>query len=99
MSTHVGTQSEHWNPSTVEANRTTFGTTDPLMSSLATKERLDHLSALLVLNRLEKAGLSAEISLASTTPERRREAMKNFSAVVAELRTIGHDLGILTGKR
>lgn len=68
------------------------------MSSTATKERLDRLNALLVLSRLEKTALSAEINSASITPERKRAAMKSFAEVVAELRTIEHDLGRLTGK-
>ncbi|MGA7109997.1 MAG: hypothetical protein WBY75_19760 [Terracidiphilus sp.] len=68
------------------------------MSSTATKERLDRLNALLVLSRLEKTALSAEINSASITSERKRAAMKSFAEVVAELRTIEHDLGRLTGK-
>jgi hypothetical protein len=66
--------------------------------SLLHKFRLDQLNALLVLNRLEMAGLSAEISAASTTPERKREAIKRYAKVIAELRTISHDLGRLTCK-
>ena len=69
------------------------------MVSRSTKEQPDRLNARLVLNRLEKAGLSAEIGSASTTPERKRQAMKSFSEVVEELRTIAHDLGRLTGIR
>ena len=69
------------------------------MVSRSTKEHLDRLNARLALNRLEKAGLSAEIGSASTTPQRKRQAMKNFAEVVAELRTIAHDLGRLTGIR
>ena len=69
------------------------------MSSLAHKSQLDNLRALLVCNRIEKAELSTEISSTSVTPERRKEAIKRYSEVVAELRTISHDLGILTGRR
>ena len=74
------------------------GTTGTPMSSLVQQLRLENLRALLVCNRIEKAGLSAEICSASTTPERKKEAINRYAQVVTELRTIGHDLGILTGK-
>jgi hypothetical protein len=51
-----------------------------------------------VLSRREKAALSTGINSASITPERKRAAMNSFAEVVAELRTIEHDLGRLTGK-
>ena len=61
--------------------------------------RLDHLRTLAICCRSESAGLSAEFHSASVTPVRKKEALKRYSEVVAELRTIGHDLGRATAKR
>jgi hypothetical protein len=69
------------------------------MSALVQKERHDHLRALLVCGRIEKVGLSAEISSTSITPERRRVVIARYAEVVAELRRILRDLGIITGTR
>jgi hypothetical protein len=90
---------KHCSPSTDQPIGTTLELQVPPMSSLIQQLRLDNLHALLVCNRIEKAGLAAEISSASTTPERKKEAINRYAQVVTELRIIGHDLGILTGRR
>jgi hypothetical protein len=60
--------------------------------------RLNHFRALLICCQIESAGLSAEVHSSFATPERKRDALKRYSEVVAELRTISSGLRRLTGR-
>ena len=83
-------------PSTDQTNGTTVGTTYPMIE-LTKQLRIDHLRALLVCHRIQKAGLSAEISTASTTPERKKGAINRYAEVIHELRKIERQLEQIRG--